>query len=57
MELIFAIGLFVLVFAGLGLGLMLAGKPPQTSCGGLSCVGGGRCEAFPRRAAAETGDE
>ena len=39
MEFLAALGLFVLAFAGLGAGLMLAGRPPQTSCGGLACEG------------------
>ena len=47
MELLAAFGLFILAFAGLGAGLMLAGRPPQTSCGGLACEGD--CESCPNR--------
>lgn len=53
MELILAIGIFLLVFGGLALGLMLTGRPPQTSCGGLSCLPEDRCEACPLREKAE----
>lgn len=51
MEFIAALGLFVLAFAGLASGLMLAGRPPRTSCGGLSCEG--RCDACPNKAGEE----
>jgi hypothetical protein len=49
METVFAIGIVALAAAGLAAGLMLTGKPPQTSCGGLDCIGGGQCELCPRR--------
>jgi len=49
METLFAVGIVALAAAGLAVGLMLTGKPPQTSCGGIECVGGGRCEVCPRR--------
>lgn len=49
METLFAIGIVALSATGLAAGLMLTGKPPQTSCGGIDCVGGGQCEVCPRR--------
>ena len=41
---------FLLAALGLGLGLMLGGKPVKGSCGGLSC---GACEDCPKRRAIE----
>ncbi|MBU1174420.1 MAG: hypothetical protein KKH72_03375 [Alphaproteobacteria bacterium] len=49
MELVLSIAIVVLAATGLATGLMLMGKPPQTSCGGLDCIGGGQCAACPRR--------
>ena len=49
MELVFTIAIMTLAAGGLAVGLMLSGKPPQTSCGGLDCIGGGQCEVCPRR--------
>ncbi len=49
MELILSIGIFLLVFGGLALGLLIRGRPPQTSCGGLSCLPESRCDGCPHR--------
>ena len=49
MEVLFTVAIMVLAAGGLSVGLMLSGKPPQTSCGGLDCIGGGQCEICPRR--------
>ena len=51
MEFLAALALVILAFAGLAAGLVIAGRPPQTSCGGLSCEGG--CEACPNRSREE----
>ena len=40
MEIIVAIVVFGLVFAGLAIGLLLANKPLQGSCGGLNQLDG-----------------
>ena len=56
MEFVFALGIFLLAFVGLAAGLMLTGRPPQGSCGGLACLGGGACEVCPRKTA-KTGEE
>ncbi len=52
MEFVFALGIFLLAFLGLAAGLVLTGRPPQGSCGGLACVGGGSCGGCPRKTAA-----
>jgi len=57
MEVLFAIAIVTLACAGLATGLLLRGRPPQTACEGVDCVGGGRCDVCPRRLAAETSDE
>jgi len=44
------LAVFLLAALGLGLGLMMGGKPVQGSCGGLSC---GACETCPKRRATE----
>lgn len=49
METLLAIGIVVLAATGLATGLILVGRAPQTSCGGLDCIGGGQCAACPRR--------
>jgi len=49
MEFLFALVIFLAAFLGLAMGLMLTGRPPKGSCGGLACVGGGACDACPRR--------
>lgn len=46
MELILAVAVMTLAACGIGLGLMLTGRPPS-SCGGQSC--GGRCAVCPRQ--------
>lgn len=56
MEFLFAIAIFLTAFVGLAVGLMLTGRPPQGSCGGLACVGGGACEVCPRKTADHTED-
>ncbi|WP_238364607.1 hypothetical protein [Mesobacterium pallidum] len=53
MELLLVFALFLLAIGGLALGLMLTGRPPSDSCGGLaSCAGA--CEVCPRRQKAKT---
>jgi hypothetical protein len=48
MELAFASVIVVLVAAGMGLGVMLRGRPLQTSCSGVSCLPDeARCEGCP----------
>jgi len=49
MELILSIGIFLLVFGGLAVGLLIRGRTLQTSCGGISCIPEGRCEGCPHR--------
>ena len=49
METLLAIGIVALAATGLATGLILMGKPPQTSCGGLDCIGGGQCAVCPKR--------
>lgn len=46
-----ALTVLIVIFAagGLSLGLLLTGKPPETSCDGLACVKGARCAACPKR--------
>ncbi|MBF9029025.1 hypothetical protein HKCCE3408_01340 [Rhodobacterales bacterium HKCCE3408] len=51
MEVIFALGIFLLAAGGLGLGLMLGRAPLRGSCGGDSCMAGDACAACPRRTA------
>ena len=53
MEMFLAIAVFVLAAAGLGLGLALTGRPPETSCGGMSCLKSERCIGCPNRHANE----
>ncbi|WP_172293488.1 hypothetical protein [Pseudoruegeria sp. HB172150] len=53
MEILLAILLFTLAACGLAAGLMLGGRPPETSCSGISCIKGAKCETCPRRLAAE----
>ncbi len=57
MELILSIGIFLLVFGGLALGLLIRGRPPQTSCGGLSCLPESRCDGCPHRKKLEHGND
>ena len=56
MEFLFALVIFLAAFLGLAMGLMLTGRPPKGSCGGLACVGGGACGGCPRKTAG-TGEE
>lgn len=44
------LAVFLLAALGLGIGLLMGGKPVQGSCGGLSC---GACETCPNRSASE----
>ncbi|NIZ07965.1 hypothetical protein [Pseudooceanicola sp. HF7] len=53
MEILIAVLIVLLSCLGLALGLMLRGKPLQTSCEGVACIGGGQCAVCPRRARAE----
>jgi len=53
MEIILAIGIFALVAAGLGLGLMLGRGPLKGSCGGMACLQDVACEGCPHRAEKE----
>lgn len=50
MEFLAAFAVFALAFLGLAVGLLITGRPPQGSCGGLACVGGARCDGCPRHA-------
>lgn len=50
MEFLFALAIMLLAGLGLAVGLMLTGRPPQGSCGGLSCVAGARCDGCPNHA-------
>jgi len=54
METILAIAVVVAAAGGLAVGLLLKGRPPRTSCGGLACVIGVRCAGCPNNA--EVGD-
>jgi hypothetical protein len=47
METVLAIAIVVAAAGGLAVGLLLTGRPPETSCGGLACVTGARCEGCP----------
>ena len=49
MEIVLAIGIFALVAAGLGLGLMLGRGPLKGSCGGMACLKDVACEGCPHR--------
>jgi hypothetical protein len=50
MEMIFAPVIVLLATAGLALGLILRGRPLQSSCGGMSCLPDAvRCAACPRK--------
>lgn len=50
MELIFAPAIVLLATAGLALGLILRGRPLQSSCSGMSCLPDAvRCAACPKR--------
>jgi hypothetical protein len=49
-EYVFAFIIVLLSFLGIGLGLLLTGRPPKGSCGGLACVEGLRCGGCRRHA-------
>lgn len=57
MEIVIAVLIVLLSCLGLALGLMLRGKPLQTSCEGVACIGGGQCAVCPRRARAEEAED
>lgn len=57
MELILALVVILLAIGGLGVGILLTGRPPQTSCSGLACAGGTPCAGCPRRQTNEARDE
>lgn len=48
-EIIFAIAIFALAAAGLGLGLMFGRGPARTSCGATDRLTRGRCADCPLR--------
>lgn len=50
MELLFAILIICLSAAGLAVGLLMGRPSPQTSCDGLACLAGARCEGCPHGA-------
>lgn len=50
MEFLLALVIFAVAVLGLAAGLLITGRPPQGSCGGLACVGGGQCDGCPRHA-------
>ena len=50
MEMLFAPVIVFLVALCLGLGLLLRGRPLQSSCGGMSCLpDAARCAGCPNR--------
>ncbi|WEJ35050.1 hypothetical protein [Devosia sp. SD17-2] len=50
MEMIFAPVIVLFTTAGLALGLILRGRPLQSSCGGMSCLpDADRCAACPKK--------
>lgn len=53
MELVFAILIVSLSAAGLAIGLMTGRGAPRTSCEGVACIGGRRCDDCPNRGARE----
>ena len=44
------LGLILLAFAGLSLGVIFGRAPIKGSCGGLACIPGTDCAACPNRA-------
>jgi hypothetical protein len=46
------LGLILLAFAGLSLGVMFGRAPIKGSCGGLACIPGADCAACPNRSKA-----
>lgn len=57
METAIAILIVMLAAGGLSLGLLLTGRPPETSCDGLACIEGARCAVCPKRLRADGGNE
>jgi hypothetical protein len=55
METLIAVLIVMLAAGGLSLGLLLTGKPPETSCDGLACIKSVRCAMCPKRLRAEGG--
>ncbi|MDF1855939.1 hypothetical protein [Pseudooceanicola sp.] len=51
MEFILVFGIILITAGGLGLGLMLTGRPPSDSCGAAACAG--HCDICPRRREAQ----
>ena len=50
-EMFLGVVIFLLAALGLGVGLLLTGRPPQTACGGRdSCRKDVRCEGCPNAA-------
>ncbi len=50
MEMLFALVIVLLVALCLGLGLLLRGRPLQSSCGGMSCLpDSARCVGCPSK--------
>lgn len=47
MEVLIVFTITLLAAGGIGLGLMLTGRPPSDSCGSAGCAG--HCELCPRR--------
>lgn len=44
-----SLGLILLAFMGLALGVIFGRPPIKGSCGGLACIKGGACAACPRK--------
>jgi len=55
-ELVMGVVIFLLAALGLGVGLLLTGRPPQTACGGLACHKSVRCAGCPNADEAERAD-
>ncbi len=53
MELLLALGVFLLAAGGLALGLAFGRGPVKGSCGGMACLKDVACDGCPNRAAAE----
>ncbi|TCS66471.1 hypothetical protein EDD52_102288 [Primorskyibacter sedentarius] len=49
MEILIAVPIVLLCVLGLSAGLMLGGKRLETSCHGMKCLGGIRCDGCPKR--------
>ena len=55
-EIVMGVVIFLLAALGLGIGLLLTGRPPQTACGGMACQKGGRCAGCPNAEDGERAD-